>query len=345
MTDTLLIKANSAPELAKIGQSLARTIYAPHCDIAVDGELGAGKTTFLQGFGRGMGIATAMRSPTFALEERHGTARHGEMLHLDLYRLTDVQARALLRQTEDHEGLRCIEWAARVDSLGTRPLIAVTIEDTEDGVRTVAVKFLDATIPSPADIASWRGAFLLPLHVQKHCTAVANVTSALADALIARNTVVRKRLLEASAQLHDLLRFLDFQGVSQFPKPSDEEERAWAEVRTRFPSLRHEAACALFLEQQGFREAAAIVRTHGLALPPDTHATVEQELLYYADKRCAGDRVVSLDERFADFEQRYGSARKREAEEWMDTCRAIERRLFGENVPDLTDSNSEAFRA
>lgn len=335
MNDALTIKAHSALELAKIGHSLARTIYTSCCDITVDGELGAGKTTFVQGFGRGMGIDTPILSPTFALEERYHTTRHGEMLHLDLYRLTGSQARDLLLQTEDHDGPRCIEWAARVPSLGSRPTITVSIAEQPDAVRAVAVAFRDAPIPSPADIAFWRDAFALPQHVQDHCHAVARVAVSLADALIERGTAVRKGLLEAAAQLHDLLRFLDFQGLSQFPKPSEREERTWADVRARFPSLRHEAACAAFLEQEGFTEAACIVRTHGLALPPDTHATVEQELLYYADKRCAGDRVVSLDERFADFERRYGNERKHEALQWMETCRAMERRLFGDNVPRL----------
>lgn len=333
MTDRVLLKASSAQELAKIGQSLARTIYDPFCDITVDGELGAGKTTFLQGFALGVGIETPLTSPTFALEERHATARFGPLLHLDLYRLQPAEAEAFLRQSEDAEGLRCIEWASRAE-VSSRPAIRVHIEDRRE-VRIVTVNFDDAAIPSSAEILAWRNDVRLPRHVQAHCHRVATVATVLADTLLARGHIVRRELLRASAELHDLLRFIDFQGRTEFEKPSKEDERIWKQVRDAFVGMHHEEACASFLREHGYPEAAAIVRTHGVALPPDNTATVEQELVYYSDKRCMGETVVSIEERFADFQRRYGDARAHESAIWKTTSHDIENALFGNDVPAL----------
>jgi len=57
--------------------------------VLLAGDLGAGKTTFVQGLARGMGIASAVKSPTYTLvhEYRASTPGHPGLGHVDLYRL------------------------------------------------------------------------------------------------------------------------------------------------------------------------------------------------------------------------------------------------------------------
>jgi len=121
--------------------------------------------------------------------------------------------------------------------------------------------------------------------------------------------------------------------------PIEEEilpERAqkWEEVKALYPGLHHEAAVSRFLIGQGFPELAEIVRVHGLTLADATRVTIEQRLLYYADKRVKIDEVVSLEERLRDFTERYSHLGKlRESDAWYDEARKTERSLFPDGPP------------
>ena len=57
--------------------------------LALHGDLGVGKTTFVQGLARGLGITEPVTSPTFTLYTLHRGPRH-LLAHLDAYRLTDA---------------------------------------------------------------------------------------------------------------------------------------------------------------------------------------------------------------------------------------------------------------
>jgi tRNA threonylcarbamoyladenosine biosynthesis protein TsaE len=85
--------------------------------IALSGELGAGKTQLVKGLGRGLGIASRIHSPTFALVKTYNGGRL-DLFHLDLYRLDTPEqvASAGLEQYLNPEGISVIEWAERMIS-------------------------------------------------------------------------------------------------------------------------------------------------------------------------------------------------------------------------------------
>ncbi|MSR86944.1 tRNA (adenosine(37)-N6)-threonylcarbamoyltransferase complex ATPase subunit type 1 TsaE [Candidatus Peribacteria bacterium] len=350
MHDKCTIKATSGSGSQKTGASLGASLYAIPVTIALSGELGAGKTTFLQGFASALGVPGSLTSPTYALEQRYEMARaigairerplSNEFLHLDLYRLTPAQSEQLLHGTEQFSGIRCIEWSERIDLkrlINEGPVIHVHL--TPGGTkeeRDITCAFHDMKLPTGEEVTRWRADARLPQHITDHCEAVAALCELLAKHLIEKGHVVRPGALRAAARIHDLFRFLDFrpEGHPDGNKHSKDDIAVWESIRASFPGMNHEEACTAFLRKEGYPGIAAIVATHGLKRPPPADGTVEQKLLYYADKRVMLDKVVSLDERFADFSARYGKGQTSEDHNrWLMEAKKTEGELFPDGAP------------
>jgi tRNA threonylcarbamoyladenosine biosynthesis protein TsaE len=100
-------------ELEAEGEALGRDL-APGELITFEGELGVGKTTFIQAISRGLGVSRPATSPTYALVHRYEGAR-GPVFHLDCFRLRSPDEAADL----DWEGLVSegdailVEWPER----------------------------------------------------------------------------------------------------------------------------------------------------------------------------------------------------------------------------------------
>lgn len=320
------------------GSTLARSLYDLPVDILLTGDLGAGKTSFIQGFAMGLGISERVVSPTFALEQHYEASDLSTpFVHIDLYRLTAKQAERQLQATDDHTGIRCIEWPSVYEGSFGERTIEIRLEELSGRLgRHLEITFRDAALPSRNDIESWRASNYLPPHISDHCDAVAEMAIDLCTILLKRGTIVRPLLLRRSAEVHDLLRFLDFRpgGYANQEETSPEQKTVWDQVRTTFPGLKHEPACAAFLERRGFHALAEIVKVHGLCLPSPERRSIEQQLLFYADKRVMLTKRVSLEERFADFRNRYGSgAPSTEGDLWLREARSIEQALFPDGCP------------
>ncbi len=115
----------------------------PRDMIVLAGEMGAGKTTFTQSFGRALGVTDLITSPTFNLLHNYGSGRMS-LHHADLYRLerTGELEDLGLDELQDGGGVIAVEWGDIVgDELGDALVLrfehAVETADTE--VRTVTV--------------------------------------------------------------------------------------------------------------------------------------------------------------------------------------------------------------
>lgn len=110
------LTSRSEYETRRIGERLGG-LCRPGDLILLEGQLGAGKTALAQGIGRGLGVTTAINSPTFTLIKEY--AGRLPFYHIDLYRLDDPDEVADLGLEEylERGGVCVVEWADRADAL------------------------------------------------------------------------------------------------------------------------------------------------------------------------------------------------------------------------------------
>ena len=107
--------SHSPAETESLGEKFGRVAKTGFV-FALSGDLGAGKTQFVKGMARGLGISTRVHSPTFTLVNEYGGGRL-KLFHLDLYRL-ETPAQILSAGIEDFlqpDGVSVIEWAERLE--------------------------------------------------------------------------------------------------------------------------------------------------------------------------------------------------------------------------------------
>lgn len=130
----------------------------PDTVILLKGDLGAGKTTFIRGLARGLGITEPVRSPTFTLIHEY-TIQHPAhlnglpLLHLDLYRIETPEQLSTLGLDEilERGGIIAIEWAERLELGGVQWAAAqvyeVMLQASSENGRTIRITNPKASLP------------------------------------------------------------------------------------------------------------------------------------------------------------------------------------------------------
>lgn len=134
-----IFRTNNPEETWELAAQIAKELTSGSV-IALHGELGTGKTCFIQGLAVALGIDEPITSPTYTLiGEYEGRL---PLHHIDLYRLSGpVEALGLgLEEYFDARGITAIEWAERADGLLPPDLMHIQIEaDEHTGIRTFRV--------------------------------------------------------------------------------------------------------------------------------------------------------------------------------------------------------------
>ena len=106
----------------------------PNAVITLNGDLGAGKTTFTQGLGQSLGIKGKINSPTFNILKCYFEGKL-PFYHIDAYRLEDnVNADIGLEEVIQGDGICVIEWSKFIENIIFEPL-NIVIEILEDNSR------------------------------------------------------------------------------------------------------------------------------------------------------------------------------------------------------------------
>lgn len=114
--------------------------------ILLKGELGAGKTTFMQGFAKGLGITKNIISPTFIIMRSYELSeaiKVRTLYHADLYRIEDekdIYDIGLLDVMGDDASIVAIEWPEKMGSLLPKDHIRIHIEYKGEHERTITIQ-------------------------------------------------------------------------------------------------------------------------------------------------------------------------------------------------------------
>jgi tRNA threonylcarbamoyladenosine biosynthesis protein TsaE len=126
----LAVRAPAPEDTRAVGEAIA-PLLRPRDAVVLTGELGAGKTVFVQGVARGLGIEDQVVSPTFTLIKEYSGRL--EVAHVDVYRLDRVQDVVDLGLDELGEGddVLLVEWGDAVEALlpPDRLRVELTTED------------------------------------------------------------------------------------------------------------------------------------------------------------------------------------------------------------------------
>jgi tRNA threonylcarbamoyladenosine biosynthesis protein TsaE len=131
--------ASSEQETAALAAALARDLPAGAV-VYVEGELGAGKTAFVRGAARALGVAGAVTSPTFTVAHLYDGA-DGPVAHLDLSRSERVDEAAWGDLEPYFDDVRAVfvEWAGVGAGVLPPPQVVVRIAVLEDGTRQIDI--------------------------------------------------------------------------------------------------------------------------------------------------------------------------------------------------------------
>jgi tRNA threonylcarbamoyladenosine biosynthesis protein TsaE len=114
--EAYLFQSHREADTAWLAQQLA-LLFAAGTVLALDGDLGAGKTTFSQSVAKAIGVTAIVNSPTFTLIKEYAGTQF-PLYHMDVYRISLAEADEL--GLDDYfygDGVTIVEWASRVGEL------------------------------------------------------------------------------------------------------------------------------------------------------------------------------------------------------------------------------------
>lgn len=142
------IITKSAQETAEVGKELAQYLKSregPHI-LCLYGELGAGKTTFAQGFARGLGISARLLSPTFIIVRRYQIPdQENYLYHVDLYRLhaaAEMEGIGLPEIFADLGSYTVVEWSERLGELMPARHVDIHFTTAQDDTHAIIIEGL-----------------------------------------------------------------------------------------------------------------------------------------------------------------------------------------------------------
>lgn len=132
--------SRSPEQTRRLGARLG-AVLRPGDVICLQGDLGAGKTTFVQGTARGWGSLDSVSSPTFIIVNEYRRADGDLLFHMDAYRLDSApEAEELDLDSMLADGALLIEWPERIDGLVPAEHLWIQLEHVDEEEREMKFK-------------------------------------------------------------------------------------------------------------------------------------------------------------------------------------------------------------
>ncbi len=136
---TLEFFSRSPEQTRRIGVRLGGLLKAGDV-ICLQGDLGAGKTTFTQGIAQGWGSQDSVSSPTFILVNLYRRPNGDSLFHMDAYRLDSIpEAEELDLDTMMNEGALIVEWPERLGRLIPADRLLIQLSHLEEEHRQMSI--------------------------------------------------------------------------------------------------------------------------------------------------------------------------------------------------------------
>lgn len=140
------IKTHSLEQTMDLGKIVSRHAF-PSLVITLDGDLGAGKTTFVKGLALNMGVKEKVTSPTFNILKCY-FVKPLPLYHIDAYRLDSGNKDIGLEEFIEGDGVCVIEWPNFIDEMIPYNVLKINITSLGDDNRLIVFKSeLDELIP------------------------------------------------------------------------------------------------------------------------------------------------------------------------------------------------------
>lgn len=145
MKETHRVEENDLSALAeRVAYLLSRSEKDGASVVLLEGDLGAGKTTFTQALASHLGVAEHVHSPTFILKKEYSIphARFSKLIHVDAYRFASPKEAKVLRLEEDlkdRNAIVVVEWPSRMSYM--RPDVRLDFSVLDDTTREVDLSY------------------------------------------------------------------------------------------------------------------------------------------------------------------------------------------------------------
>jgi len=140
---------NSVLETQKIAKQLARHFLKDKKSrkakvLGLEGDLGGGKTTFLQGFARGLGIRAKILSPTFVILKKFkiNHKRFNSFYHIDCYRIKkakEISEIGFKKIINDSKNIIAVEWADKIRKILPKNKIILKFKFIDKNIREIQI--------------------------------------------------------------------------------------------------------------------------------------------------------------------------------------------------------------
>ncbi|AYA74231.1 tRNA (adenosine(37)-N6)-threonylcarbamoyltransferase complex ATPase subunit type 1 TsaE [Bacillus sp. Y1] len=131
-----IVRTNSTEETLQFSKELAQKLQ-PGDVITLEGDLGAGKTTFTKGLAVGLDINKNVSSPTFTIiKEYNGRL---PLYHMDVYRLEDSYEDLGFDEYFEGQGVTVVEWAHLIEEQLPNELLQIKITHGEENSRILTI--------------------------------------------------------------------------------------------------------------------------------------------------------------------------------------------------------------